>query len=149
MQIILLEKVANLGQLGDIVKVRDGYARNYLIPQKIARRATSQTIADFEAKRAELEKAQAEKLGAAQAEADKLADMVLGITAKAGVDGRLFGSITNGDVAEALQALDIAVHKSQVRMPEGPLKAIGEHQIKVVFHTDVSVELAVNVTPEQ
>lgn len=149
MQVILLEKVTNLGNLGDIVKVRDGYARNYLVPQKIARRATESAIKEFEERRAELEKQQAEKLAAAQAVGDKLNGYVLNITQKAGVDGRLFGSVTNIDVATALQAAGFAdVHKSQVRMPEGAIKSVGEFPQQIVLHADVTAEITVNVIGE-
>ena len=122
MQVILLDKVANLGNLGDVVKVKDGYARNYLIPSRMARRATTGAIAEFEARRAELEKAAAEKLGAAQALGEKMNGRTVHITQKAGVDGRLFGSVTNNDIAEALTRIDFKVSKSQVRMPSGPLE---------------------------
>ena len=125
MQIILLEKVLNVGQLGDVVKVKDGYARNYLIPQGKARRATKTAMAEFEARRAELEKVQAEKLVAAQAVAEKLEGESIEIASKAGVDGRLFGSITNADIAEALKAKGFEVTKSQVRVIEGNVKAVG------------------------
>ena len=148
MQIILLEKVANVGALGDVVKVKDGYARNFLIPSGRARRATHSALAEFEARRAELEKLAAEKLAAAQAVAQKLDGLVVSIHQKAGVDGRLFGSVTNQDVAEALQAQSIDVAKAQVRMPHGPLKAAGEYSVNVHLHTDVEVEVAVRVVGE-
>lgn len=149
MQVILLEKVTNLGNLGDIVKVRDGYARNYLVPQKIARRATDAAIKEFEERRAELEKQQAEKLAAAQAVGEKLNGYVLNVTQKSGVDGRLFGSVTNIDVAAGLQEAGFAdVHKSQVRMPDGAIKAVGEFPISVVLHADVTAEITVNVIGE-
>jgi large subunit ribosomal protein L9 len=148
MQVILLEKVANLGNLGDVVKVKDGYARNFLIPTKQARRATEVAIKDFEAKRAELEKAAAAKLGAAQALGEKLGGKTVRITQKAGVDGRLFGSVTNHDIAEALRAEGFEVVKSQIRMPNGPLKTVGEHPVSVAPHTDVVVELTVQVVGE-
>lgn len=148
MQVILLEKVVNLGQLGDVVKVRDGYARNFLIPQKMARRATAPALAEFAAKRAELEKAQAEKLAAAQGVAEKLNGSTLRIGAKAGVDGRLFGSVTNHDIADALVAAGFEVSKAQVRMPNGPLKLIGEHGVQVALHTDVVVDINVTVAAE-
>jgi large subunit ribosomal protein L9 len=148
MQVILLEKVANLGNLGDIVKVKDGYARNFLIPSRRARRATDAAVKEFAAKRAELEKVALEKLAAAQALGDKLAGLTLRITQKAGVDGRLFGSVTNADVAEALVKQGHAVAKSQVRMPHGPLKAVGEHPVSVALHTDVVVDLSVAVIGE-
>lgn len=149
MQIILLEKVVNLGNLGDIVKVKDGYARNYLIPTKRARRATEAAKAEFEARRAELEKAAAEKLAAAQAIAARLEGYVLKLSQKAGVDGRLFGSVTNHDISAALVKAGFEVHKSQVRMPNGPIKTIAETTVHVVLHTDVVVDLAVEVAGEQ
>jgi large subunit ribosomal protein L9 len=148
MQVILLDKVANLGNLGDIVKVKDGYARNFLIPTRRARRATEAAVREFEAKRAELEKLAAEKHAAAQALGEKLAGLTLRITQKAGVDGRLFGSVTNADIAEALVKQGLAVAKSQVRMPHGPLKAVGEHPVSVALHTDVVVDLSVAVIGE-
>lgn len=136
MQIILLEKVANLGNLGDVVQVKNGYARNYLIPTRAARRATTAAIAEFEAKRADLEKAAAVKLAEAQALAEKMTGRTVHITQKAGVDGRLFGSVTNNDIAEALTRIDFKVLKSQVRLPNGPLKTVGEHLVTVAAHTD-------------
>jgi large subunit ribosomal protein L9 len=148
MQVILLDKVANLGNLGDIVKVKDGYARNFLIPTRRARRATEAAVREFEARRAELEKLAAEKHAAAQALGEKLAGLTLRITQKAGVDGRLFGSVTNADIAEALVKQGLAVAKSQVRMPHGPLKAVGEHPVSVALHTDVVVDLSVAVIGE-
>jgi large subunit ribosomal protein L9 len=148
MQIILLEKVVNLGNLGDIVKVKDGYARNFLIPNKKARRATKDAIAEFEVKRAELEKAAAEKLAAAQAEGEKLNGLTVTIGQKAGVDGRLFGSVTNADIAAALVKAGFAVEKMQVRLPEGPLKMVGEHPVQVALHTDVLVDVSVSVQGE-
>jgi len=148
MQVILLEKVANLGNLGDVVKVKDGYARNFLIPTKQARRATEAAIKEFEAKRAELEKAAAEKLAAAQALGETLAGKTVRISQKAGVDGRLFGSVTNVDIADALTKSGTAVAKAQVRMPNGPLKAVGEFPVQVAAHTDVVVEITVQVVAE-
>jgi large subunit ribosomal protein L9 len=148
MQIILLEKVVNVGNLGDVVKVKDGYARNFLIPQRMARRATASAVAEFEVKRAELEKAAAIKLGASQAEGEKLAGMTISISQKAGVDGRLFGSVTNFDIAEALTKQGFAVEKSQVRMPTGPLKTTGDHAVAVALHTDVVVEITIAVVGE-
>jgi large subunit ribosomal protein L9 len=145
MQIILLEKVANLGNLGDVVQVKNGYARNFLIPTRAARRATTTAIAEFEAKRADLERAAAEKLAEAQALADKMSGRTIHITQKAGVDGRLFGSVTNNDIAEALTRIDFKVAKSQVRLPNGPLKTVGEHLVSVAPHTDVVVEVKVVV----
>jgi large subunit ribosomal protein L9 len=148
MQIILLEKVVNLGNLGDIVKVKDGYARNFLIPNKQARRATKDAIAEFEVRRAELEKVAAEKLAAAQAQGEKLAGLTVQIAQKAGVDGRLFGSVTNADIAEALTKQGFAVEKAQVRLPEGPLKMVGDHPVHVSLHTDVLVDVTVSVLGE-
>ncbi|WP_233801094.1 50S ribosomal protein L9 [Paraburkholderia sp. HP33-1] len=148
MQIILLEKVVNLGNLGDIVKVKDGYARNFLIPNKKARRATKEALAEFEVRRAELEKVAAEKLAAAQAQGEKLAGQSVQINQKAGVDGRLFGSVTNADIAEALGKQGFAVEKAQVRLPEGPLKMVGEHPVQVSLHTDVLVDVTVVVIGE-
>lgn len=149
MQVILLEKVANLGNLGDVVRVRDGYARNYLIPQKIARRATEAALQEFQARRAELEKQQAEKLAAAQAVGARLAGHALVISQKAGVDGRLFGSVTNADVATALQAAGFDdVHKSQVRMPDGAIKAVGEYPLQVALHADVITDIMLTVQGE-
>ena len=145
MQVILLDKVVNLGSLGDIVKVKDGYARNFLIPTGAARRATAAAKAEFEAKRAELEKAAAAKLAAAQALGEKLNGTTIRITQKAGVDGRLFGSVTNGDVAEELNKAGFEVHKAQVRMPAGPIKTVGDATILVVLHTDVTAEVTVSV----
>jgi large subunit ribosomal protein L9 len=148
MQIILMEKVANLGDLGAVVRVKNGYARNFLIPQRMARRATKEAIAEFEAKRAELEKAAAEKLAAAQAEGEKLAGKTVQVAQKSGVDGRLFGSVTNHDVADALGKQGFKVDKAQIRMPQGPLKTTGEHALSVALHTDVVVEITVAVIGE-
>jgi large subunit ribosomal protein L9 len=148
MQIILLEKVVNLGNLGDIVKVKDGYARNFLIPGKKARRATKDAIAEFEVRRAELEKVAAEKLTAAQKQGEKLNGFTVQISQKAGVDGRLFGSVTNFDIAEALTKQGFAVEKSQVRLPTGPLKTTGEHPVSVALHTDVVSEITIAVVGE-
>jgi large subunit ribosomal protein L9 len=145
MQIILLEKVGKLGNLGDVVKVKDGFARNYLIPSKLARRATEAAKAEFEQRRADLEKAAATKLTAAQALGEQLSGKTVRIAQKAGVDGRLFGSVTNHDIAEALTKLGMAVAKSQVRLPNGPLKTVGEHAVSVAPHTDVVAELTVQV----
>lgn len=148
MQVILLEKVINLGGLGDVVKVRQGYARNFLIPQGKAKRATDAAIKEFEARRAELEKAQNEKLAAAQAVGEKLGGQTIQIGAKAGVDGRLFGSVTNFDIAEALGKQGFKVEKAQIRMPLGPLKSVGEHKVAVALHTDVVVEIGIAVVGE-
>lgn len=148
MQVILLEKVVNLGSLGDIVKVKDGYGRNFLIPQGKAKRATDANIAEFAARRAELEKQQAALLAAAQARAEKLAGYMLQVTQKAGVDGRLFGSVTNTDIAEALTKQGFEVVKSEVRLPNGPLKMIGDHAVTVALHHDVVVDITVSVLGE-
>ena len=148
MQIILLEKVVNLGQLGEVVKVKDGYARNFLIPQGKAKRATQVNLAEFEKRRAELEKAQAETLTAAQERAAKLDGLMVQITQKAGVDGKLFGSVTNSDIAEALKAQGFDVPKAAIRMPGGPLKQVGDQQFKVALHTDVVVTITVSVLGE-
>ena len=148
MQIILLEKVANLGMLGDIVKVKDGFGRNFLIPQGKAKRATETNKAEFAARRAELEKQQADILTAATARGAKLAGYVLTVSQKAGVDGRLFGSVTNGDIAEGLVAGGFEVAKSLVRMPNGPLKTIGDHVVSVALHHDIVVDITVTVIGE-
>ena len=148
MQIILLEKVTNLGNLGEVVRVKDGYARNFLIPSGAARRATDKAVKEFEVKRADLEKAAAAKLAASQAEAEKLSGKAVSITQKAGVDGRLFGSVTNHDIAAALSKAGFEVVKSQVRLPNGPLKTVGEHPVTVALHTDVLVDVNVMVVGE-
>ncbi len=148
MQVILLEKVVNLGNLGDIVRVKDGYARNFLIPQRKARRATDSAIQEFEAKRAELEKVAAEVLAAAQAQGEKLSGATIQLSQKAGVDGRLFGSVTNQDIAESLGKQGFPVVKAQVRMPNGPLKVVGDHPVAVALHTDVVVDITVSVLGE-
>jgi len=148
MQVILLEKVVNLGNLGEVVRVKDGYARNFLIPQRKARRATQTAIAEFEAKRADLEKAAGEKLAAAQVQCEKLSGMTIQIAQKAGVDGRLFGSVTNADIAAAVTKQGFPVEKAQIRMPQGPLKSVGDHPIAVALHTDVVVEINVAVLGE-
>jgi len=148
MQVILLEKVAHLGNLGDVVRVKDGYGRNFLIPNRIARRATAEAIAEFEAKRAELEKAAAEKLAAAQAQAEKMSGLRVPVSQKAGVDGRLFGSVTNHDIADALGKQGFKLDKAQIRMPNGPLKAVGEYPLAVALHTDVIAEVVVVVAGE-
>jgi len=148
MQVILLEKVVNLGQLGDVVKVKQGYARNYLIPQGKARRATDAAIKEFETRRADLEKAQAARLAAAQSVGEKLNGSTVNVSAKAGVDGRLFGSVTNFDIAEALTKQGFEVNKGQIRMPLGPLKTVGEHHVSIALHTDVVAEVTVLVKGE-
>ena len=149
MQVILLEKLSNLGNLGDVVRVKDGFARNFLIPQRKARRATEAAIADFAARRAELEKLAAEKLAAAQVIGDKLKGLVLEITQKAGVDGRLFGSVTNHDIAESLAAKGFQIEKASVRMPTGPLKLVGDHPVAIAVHTDVVVDINIRVIGDQ
>ena len=148
MQVILLDKVINVGGLGEIVKVKDGYARNFLIPQKLARRATESNKAEFEAKRAELEKAAAAKLAEMQAQGEKLGGTTVKLTQKAGVDGRLFGSVTNADIAEELTKQGYKVAKSQVRLPTGPIKVVGDSTVSVALHTDVVVEITVTVLGE-
>ena len=149
MQIILLEKVVNLGALGDVVKVKDGYARNYLIPQGKAKRATEANMAEFEARRAELERVQAEKLAAAQEAAAKLEGVTVQVARKAGMDGRLFGSVGNADIAEALAAQGFAIDRAAIRMPEGPLKQVGDVQLEVGLHADVVATITVSVVGEQ
>ena len=148
MQVILLDKVVNLGTLGEIVKVKDGYARNFLIPSGRARRATEAAKAEFEAKRAELEKAAAAKLAEAQKQGEKLGGTTVKLTQKAGVDGRLFGSVTNHDVADELKKQGYEVAKSQVRLPNGPIKTVGDTTVAVQLHTDVVVEITVTVYGE-
>ena len=148
MQVILLETIGKLGELGDVVRVRNGYARNYLIPQGKAQRATDAAIQAFEARRAELEKAQSERLAAAETLATKLADYKLDITQKAGVDGRLFGSVTNIDIARLLQEAGFDVERGQVRMPEGALKAVGEYPVSLHLYADVTADITVNVIGE-
>lgn len=149
MQVILMEKVVNLGQLGDVVKVKNGYGRNYLIPQGKAKRATEANVADFAARRAELEAAEAAKLADAQARGGKLEGLTVQIVQKAGVDGKLFGSVTNADIAAALVAQGHQVEKSQVRMPTGHLKQIGDHKVVIVLHPDVSANVTISVLGEQ
>jgi large subunit ribosomal protein L9 len=145
MQIILLEKVANVGDLGDVVKVKDGFARNFLIPHGKAKRATPENLKLLESKRAELEKAAADKLSAAQATAEKLEGIKVQVTQKAGVDGRLFGSVTNVDIVDALKEHGIAVEKGAIRLPSGPLKQVGDHPVTVQLHTDVLAHITVGV----
>jgi len=149
MQIILLEKVVNLGNLGEVVKVKDGYARNFLIPQRKARRATTTAVAEFEVKRAELENIAAAKLAVSQALGEKLTGQTVQVSQKSGVDGRLFGSVTNADLAVALAKQGFAVEKAQVRLPNGPLKTTGEHIVSVALHTDVVVDVTILVVGEQ
>ena len=149
MQVILMEKVVNLGGLGDIVKVKDGYARNFLIPQGKAKRATDANRKVFEERRAELEKAQAEILAASQAQAAKLEGVSVQVARKAGVDGRLFGSVGNVDIADALKAQGIEIEKSMVRLPEGPFKQVGDNQVEIALHHDVVATITVSVVGEQ
>lgn len=148
MQVILMDKVVNLGGLGDIVKVKDGYARNFLIPQGKAKRATEENKKVFEARRAELEMAQADKLAAAQAKAANLEGMSVQLARKAGVDGRLFGSVGNSDIAEALVAQGIDIEKSAVRLPLGPMKQLGESQVEIALHSDVVANITVTIVAE-
>jgi large subunit ribosomal protein L9 len=149
MQVILLEKITNLGGLGDVVKVRDGFARNYLIPEGKAKRATPENVAEFEKRRADLEKAQTEALTRAQEKAAKIDGLTVQVTQKAGVDGKLFGSVTNVDISEALKGQGFEVPKAQIRMPQGPLKTVGDHPIKIALHADVLVTVNVSVLGEQ
>lgn len=149
MQVILMEKVVNLGSLGDVVKVKDGYARNFLIPQGKAKRATEANRKIFEEKRAELERVQAEAVAAAQAQAEKLEGLMVQITRKTSVDGRLFGSVSPHDVLEALEAQGVTVEKNAIRMPDGHLKTIGDTPVQIVLHTDVSATITVSVLGEQ
>ena len=149
MQVILMEKVANLGELGEVVKVKDGFARNFLIPQGKAKRATEANLKAFESRRAELEKAQAETLTAAKSRGEKLEGLTIQITQKAGPDGRLFGSVTNYDIVEGLQKQGHEVERANVRMPQGPLKQVGEYPIQIALHTDVAVTIKVAVLGEQ
>ncbi len=148
MQIILMEKIVNLGALGDVVKVKDGYARNFLIPQGKAKRATPANLAEFEKRRAELEAAQNAALTAAQEKGAKLDGMMIQITQKAGVDGRLFGSVTSIDIVEALKAQDVEIERSMVRLPQGPLKQVGDYEIAIAPHSDVVVHIKVSVLGE-
>ena len=148
MQVILLEKIAHLGELGAIVKVKDGYARNFLIPQGHAKRATKAAIAEYEARRAELEKAQAERVASVQEVADMLNGQSIEISSKAGVDGRLFGSVTNADIAEAVDKLGFQIKKSQVRTPLGAIKAVGEYTITIGLMTDITADIVVKVVAE-
>ncbi|MBI5922047.1 MAG: 50S ribosomal protein L9 [Betaproteobacteria bacterium] len=149
MQVILMEKVVNLGGLGDVVKVKEGYARNFLIPHGKAKRVTPENLAAFEVKRAELEKAQAEKLTAAQEKAAKMEGLMVQVTRKAGVDGRLFGSVSGADIAEALKAQGFEVDKAAIRMPHGLLKMVGDSKLEISLHTDVLASITVSVLGEQ
>jgi len=148
MQVILLEKIAKLGSLGSIVNVKPGYARNYLIPQGKARRVTEKVIAEFEAQRGELEKKQSEILAAASAQAARLDGLLVQISQKAGVDGKLFGSVTSANITEELRKQDFPVEKSMIRMPEGQIKQIGDYTVTVVLHSEVSAHITVSVLGE-
>ena len=148
MQIILLEKVVNLGNLGDVVKIKDGYARHFLIPRRMAKRATPAALAEFEARRVELERVAAEKLAAAQGIAEKLNGVTVAVARKAGMDGRLFGSVGNVDIADGLKAAGFDVDRAAIRLPEGPFKAIGEFPVDVALHTDVVANITVAVVAE-
>jgi large subunit ribosomal protein L9 len=148
MQVILMEKLANLGNLGDVVKVKDGYARNFLIPHGKAKRATEANLKAFETRRAELEKAQSDQLAMSQERGAKLDGLLLQITQKAGVDGRLFGSVTNYDIVESLGKQGFEIERSQVRMPTGPLKQVGDYDVAIALHTDVVVHIKISVLGE-
>lgn len=148
MQVILLEKIAKLGVLGSIVNVKPGYARNYLIPQGKAKRATEKAIAEFETQRAELEKKQAGILAVANEQAEKLNGLLVQISQKAGVDGKLFGSVTSANIAEELQKQDFAIEKSMIRMPEGQIKQVGDYTVDIVLHSEVSAHITVSVLGE-
>jgi large subunit ribosomal protein L9 len=148
MQVILMEKIANLGKLGDVVNVKRGYARNYLIPQGKAKWATENAMAEFESKRAELEKNQAATVTEAQALAEKLDGLLIQITQKTGAEGKLFGSVTNANIVEAINAQGFSIDKSMVSMPEGPLKQVGDHPITIVLHSDVSAQITVSILGE-
>ena len=148
MQVILLEKVVNLGGLGDVVKVKDGFARNFLIPQGKAKRATPENLAEFETRRGDLEKTQADALAAAQERGAKIDGLTVQITRKAGVDGRLFGSVTTYDIAEALQGLGHEIERAAIRLPQGPLKAIGDYDLALALHSDIVVHIKVSVLGE-
>ncbi len=148
MQVILMEKVVNLGQLGDVVKVKNGFGRNFLIPQGKAKRATESNVAEFAARRVELEAADQAKLDEAQARGEKLSGLTVKIVQKAGVDGKLFGSVTNADIADALEAQGFKIEKAQVRMPDGHLKQIGDHTISISLHADVLASITVSVVGE-
>lgn len=149
MQIILLEKINKLGNLGDIVRVKDGYARNFLIPQKKARRATTNAVAEFETRRADLEKAAADKLSAAQVLRDQLDGITVQILQKSGVDNRLFGSVTSADVAEVMQQMGFSIEKTQIRLPEGAIKTVGDHALSIVLHSEVQIDITVSVLGKQ
>ncbi len=149
MQVILMEKLVNLGNLGDVVKVKDGFARNFLIPQGKAKRATPENLADFEKRRAELEAAQAAALTSAQGIGAKVDGLMLQITRRAGVDGRLFGSVTTADIADAMKAQGHEIERAQIRLPQGPLKSVGDTSVAIALHSDVLVHVTVSVLGEQ
>jgi len=149
MEVILLEKVVNLGGLGDVVKVKQGYARNFLIPQGKARRATPENLAEFEKSRAALETAQFQALTAAQEKGAKLDGLTIQVTQKAGVDGRLFGSVTSYDIVEALKTQGFEAERAMIRLPQGPLKQVGDHPLAIALHSDVVVHITVSVLGEQ
>ena len=149
MQVILMEKLANLGNLGDVVKVKDGYARNYLIPQGKAKRATAANLAEFEKTRSTLEKAQSDALSAAQEKGARLDGLMVQVTQKAGVDGRLFGSVTSYDIVAALKSQSFEIERSMIRLPQGPLKQVGDHPLAIALHSDVVVHITVSVLGEQ
>jgi large subunit ribosomal protein L9 len=148
MEVILLEKITNLGNLGDKVKIKAGYGRNFLVPQGKAVPATKQKIAEFEARRAELEKVAAEKLAAAQAEADKLSKLSIVITHKAGDEGRLFGSVGAHNIVEAINAAGGNVEKQQIRLPHGTIRQVGDYDIDISLHSDMTVTMSIKVDPE-
>ena len=149
MQIILLEKVVNLGALGDVVKVKEGYARNFLIPKGKAKRATAANLAEFERTRATLERVQSEVLSSAQEKGARLDGLMVQVTQKAGVDGRLFGSVTSYDIVEALKGQGFDIERSMIRLPQGPLKQVGDHPLAIALHSDVVVHITVSVLGEQ
>ena len=148
MEVILMEKIHNLGQLGDIVKVKNGFARNYLIPEGKAKRATPAAIEEFQSRRGDLEKAESDKISVAQEKAQKLDGLMLQITRKAGVDGKLFGSVTNIDISDALKTQGHDVPRAMIRMPQGPIKQIGDYHLSIGLHSDVVVAITVSVLGE-
>ncbi|MEZ5561910.1 MAG: 50S ribosomal protein L9 [Gammaproteobacteria bacterium] len=149
MDVILLEKVENLGVIGDRVKVRSGYGRNFLIPRGKATLATPANIAVFEARRAELEAKQADELAAAQVRAANVAKLEISLSAKAGTEGKLYGSLGTADIAEACTAAGVPVRRSEVRLPDGPIRTLGEHSIELHFHSDVNAVIRISVIPEE
>ncbi|HEY5602646.1 MAG TPA: 50S ribosomal protein L9 [Gammaproteobacteria bacterium] len=148
MNVILLERIAGLGKLGDTVRVKSGYGRNYLIPQGKAVTATGDNVAKFEARRAELEKSAAEKLDTAQARKDAISKLSITIVQKAGDEGKLFGSVGTSDIAHAIADAGVPVEKREIRLPLGPLRQIGEHKVEVELHSDVVVDVTINIVPE-